>query len=255
MQNTNSTTMMPAMSRRQSLKLFGLMVAGAALPGLAACTSSTSAESAIAGSTAQTGHWPTIEIKPIVLEGYGKDPNLIIPPTSPWPKTLTETQLNIVGRLSEILVPKDNEQPGALEIGAPHVVDEWVSAPYSGQQHDRDTILRLLIWLDEEAQLHHDMSFMGLEKAAQMAILDRIAYGTDEAPVEYHQPAQAFDRLRKLILAAYFCSAPGSREIGYMGNVAIAGDYPGPTDEAMAHLDEALASLGLTDYAYSPIGE
>ena len=35
------------------------------------------------------------------------------------------------------------------------------------------------------------------------------------------------------------------RELGYQGNVAIAGDYPGPTEAAMAHLNEQLEKLGL----------
>lgn len=259
MNNVNSTCLpaMPAMSRRQSLKLFGLMVAGATVPGLAACTSTPSTEVAASGnnSVMDAGHWPAMDIQPIALKGYGKDPNLIIPPRSPWPRTLTQTQLDLVARISAILVPMENGQPGALEVGAPHVVDEWVSAPYASQQRDRDTILRLLYWLDDEAERLYNSPFLALDNYAQMAILDSIAFGTDAAPIAFHRPAQAFNRLRTLILAAYFCSVPGSKEIGYMGNVAIAGDYPGPTEEAMSHLDDALASLGLTEYAYTPVGE
>lgn len=255
MSHSHFASRLPQMTRRESLKLFGLMVAGAAVPGLAACTSTPeTGTAALQNATPQVGHWPTTDIQPIVLKGYGKDPNLIIPPTSPWPKTLSEAQLQIIARISTVLVPAENGQPGALEIGAPHVVDEWISAPYSGQQRDRDTILRLLIWLDDEAMLLHSEPFSALDNTRQMAILDTIAFGTEDAPVEFHPPAQAFNRLRTLILAAYFCSVPGSKEIGYMGNVAIAGDYPGPTKEAMDHLDDVLASLGLAEYAYTPVG-
>ena len=42
-------------------------------------------------------------------------------------------------------------------------------------------------------------------------------------------------------------------DIGYLGNVAIAGDYPGPTPEAYQHLDKVLAELGLSGFAY-PVG-
>lgn len=107
------------------------------------------------------------------------------------------------------------------------------------------------MWLDEEAQIQYQRAFSDASAAQQKTILDAIAFGEANAKAGYEIPASAFNRLRELILAAYFCSVPGSREIGYMGNVAISGDYPGPTDEAKAHLDEVLAQLGLSEYAYT----
>jgi len=56
---------------------------------------------------------------------------------------------------------------------------------------------------------------------------------------------------KKLGITAYFASPQGTKEIGYQGNVPLPGDYPGPTEEAFAHLDKALADLGLSEYAYS----
>ncbi len=50
---------------------------------------------------------------------------------------------------------------------------------------------------------------------------------------------------------AYFASPEGTKDLGYIGNIPIAGDYPGPTPEAIAHLDTILDELGLTEYAYS----
>ena len=84
------------------------------------------------------------------------------------------------------------------------------------------------------------------------ALLDDIAYDRNNIEQRLQQPAAVFNRLRSLVLAAYFCSEAGSREIGYQGNVAISGDYPGPTEEARAHLDGILDELGLSEYAYQP---
>ncbi|NRA79786.1 MAG: gluconate 2-dehydrogenase subunit 3 family protein, partial [Pseudoalteromonas sp.] len=56
---------------------------------------------------------------------------------------------------------------------------------------------------------------------------------------------------KELVLAAFFCTPEGCKDIGYLGNVPIAGDYPGPSDEAKAHLDQVLAELGLSEYAYT----
>ena len=175
-----------------------------------------------------------------------------MPPPSPWPKTLTQQQIALVSRLTDILVPASNGQPGALQIGAVDVIDEWVSAPYAQQQRDRDSILRLLIWLDEESVRRFDQPFLAVNESEQFALLDDIAYDRNNIEQRLQQPAAVFNRLRSLVLAAYFCSEAGSREIGYQGNVAISGDYPGPTEEARAHLDGILDELGLSEYAYQP---
>jgi len=57
---------------------------------------------------------------------------------------------------------------------------------------------------------------------------------------------KAFSVLRNLVLAAFFSTPEGTKDIGYLGNVPIPGDYPGPTSEAMAHLAIELKKLGLS---------
>lgn len=246
MTNSNPNNSSHGLTRRQSLKLFGIMLASAAMPALSGCATSEGKVSAAASD------WPTLTIEPISVAGYGQDPNLIMPPPSPWPKTLTQEQIALVSRLTDILVPANNGQPGALQIGAVDVIDEWVSAPYAQQQRDRDIILRLLIWLDEESVRRFDQPFLAVNESEQFALLDDIAYDRNNIEQRLQQPAAVFNRLRSLVLAAYFCSEAGSREIGYRGNVAISGDYPGPTEEAKAHLDGILDELGLSEYAYQP---
>ena len=246
MTNSNLNNSSYGLTRRQSLKLFGMMLASAAVPVLSGCATSESKVSAVASD------WPTLTIEPISVAGYGQYPSLIMPPPSPWPKTLTQQQIALVSRLTDILVPASNGQPGAVQIGAVDVIDEWVSAPYAQQQRDRDSILRLLIWLDEESVRRFGQPFLTLNESEQFAQLDDIAYNRDNIEQRLQQPAAVFNRLRSLVLAAYFCSEAGSREIGYQGNIAISGDYPGPTEEAKAHLDGILDELGLSEYAYQP---
>ncbi len=246
MTNYNPNNASHGLTRRQSLKLFGMMLASAAVPALSGCATSESKVNAVAAD------WPTLTIEPISVAGYGQDPNLIMPRPSPWPKTLTQEQIALVSRLTDILVPASNGQPGAVQIGAVDVIDEWVSAPYAQQQRDRDSILRLLIWLDEESVRRFGQPFLTLNESEQFAQLDDIAYNRDNIEQRLQQPAAVFNRLRSLVLAAYFCSEAGSREIGYQGNIAISGDYPGPTEEAKAHLDGILDELGLSEYAYQP---
>ncbi len=241
------------MTRRDSLKLMMALAASAFLPAaLTGCDSAPAGKTDAAADAAKatTEHWPDLKLSPITAPGYGKDPNLILPPESPWPLTLTQAQLTLVAVLSDILVPREGSVPSASEVHVPAVVNEWVSAPYERQQQDRVTILSALAWIDDEAQMRFSKIFVLLNKTQQKAIMDDIAFDTAETPAQFKRIAAAFSRFRGLVLAAFFCTPEGIKDIGYVGNVPIGGDYPGPTKEAYAHLDKMLADLGLTEYAY-----
>ena len=233
-------------TRRESLKWLGILSATALLPSLVGCEvidSTTNIANAVGDSI--KGHWPDLTLSPITVKGYGKDPSMIIPPKSPWPKTLTVEQLTLVAVLADILVPRDGDVPSATEVNVPDVVDEWVSAPYERQQSDRLSILSVLVWLNDEAKLRFSKGFTALSKAEQLKIIDDIAYQKDDLAEEYTRIVREFSRFRKLVLAAFFCSPEGTKDLGYLGNVPIAGDYPGPTDEAMVHLNQILNELDL----------
>lgn len=232
-----------SLTRRDSLKWLGALSLSALLPSISGCDDT--ARVVVDKNTLATGHWPNLELKPINVSGYGKDPNLIIPPKSPWPKTLSPDELTTVAILADILVPRDGEVPSASEVNVPDVIDEWVSAPYSSQQNDRLTILSSIVWLDDEAKLRFGKSFNTLSNAQHLSIIDDIAYQKDDLPTEFVNIAEAFSRFRKLTLAAFFCTPQGTKDIGYIGNTPISGDYPGPTKEAMEHLDKVLGTLNL----------
>lgn len=237
------------LTRRESLKLLAALAASAMLPALTAGASTPAADAA--GGPADDGHWPQLELQPVTAKGYGKDPDLMTPPEAPWPLTLTPAQLSLLALLSDIIVPAEGQSPPASAVQVPTVIDEWVSAPYPDQQRDRLTVLSALAWLDDEAALRFSRPFTALGTPQQLAIVDDIAYDNAQTPRRFQRIAKAFGRLRNLVLAAYFCTPEGMEDIGYLGNVAIAGDYPGPTPEAYRHLDTVLADLGLSGFAYS----
>ncbi|MCV2885511.1 gluconate 2-dehydrogenase subunit 3 family protein [Aestuariibacter sp. AA17] len=234
----------PGLSRRDSLKIMGAIIAGTSLATMTGCSG---ADQIVSGRSA---HWPDLTLEPITAKGYGTDPNLVIPPESPWPRTMTPEQLEATAILADIIVPAEGGFPSASKVNVPDVIDEWVSAPYSGQQRDRITILHFLAWINDEATLRFETPFLSLAQTQRMQIIDDIAF-RDKVNEKVERPARAFSRLRSLVLSAYFCSREGWQDIGYKGNVAIAGDYPGPTEEANAHLNSALQALGLTAYAYT----
>lgn len=236
------------LSRRDSLKWLGALSATLVLPSIVGCSSGNSIENSV---DIVHGHWPQLNLAPITAKGYGKDPNLIIPVRNSWPKTLTTDQLTLVAILADILVPKNGDVPSATEVNVPDVVDEWVSAPYARQQKDRLALLSGFQWIDDESLLRYNKIFVKLSSDQQLTIIDDIAYSKESLAPEFNEIVPVFSGFRQLVLAAFFCSPEGTKDLGYLGNVPIAGDYPGPTIDARVHLDNILADLGLTEYAYT----
>ena len=236
-----STVYNPKMTRRESLKRMGSMTSVVMIGGIAvACEAPEPKATAVNASS----HWPDLDFAAISENGYGTDPNMISP-TAPWPRTLSAAQLDQVAVLSDIICPRDERGPSATEVGVPDVIDEWVSAPYSSQHRDRVQILNGLQWLDEEAGRRFGSPFVAASDAQQIEIIEESAYRDRRDIPEFEHAVQFFARRRRLVFGGYFTSPEGVADIGYIGNVPIAGDYPGPTDEAMAHLNQVIADLDM----------
>jgi hypothetical protein len=199
-------------------------------------------------AVAQTemGIWKEVEITPVTVPGYGSDPNLM-KPSVPWPLTLTEPQREILRIVADLTLPADERSPSgsALELDA--FIDEWVSAPYPEQQRDRRLILSGLMWLDAESNARFGHSFAAASESERRAILDTIAF-KDKAKPGYQRPTLFFSRVRGLMLGGFFSRPQGMKDIGYIGNAPM-NSYPGPTEEALAHLNAALAQMGIKPVA------
>jgi len=232
------------LTRRESLKLLGVVAAGVSLPLFAGCEKKT------APVSGGTGHWPDLKLQPITVDGYGTDPDLVTP-KSPWPLTMTDEQRELTSVIADILVPREGDNPSASEVSVTDVIDEWVSAPYPRFQSDRVEILSGLAWLDDESTRRFDRKFIAASAGQRLEIVDDIAYVEAGSSAEFARMAGVFDGLRRLVVTSYFSSPEGTKDMGYQGNTPLAGDYPGPTPEAMDHLDEILQELGLADYRYS----
>src|SRR5690606_19234849 len=152
----------------------------------------------------------SVPAAPVRVAGYGKDPDLMNPAV-PWPRTLTDRELETAAALADMIIPADAHSPAASAVGVPDFVDEWVSAPYPEQ---RAELLDLVAW-------------------------------PERTPPELAGRAEFFRRFRWIVVGAYYTTAEGMADVGYLGNTPIAGPYPGPTEEAMAHLRGILEQLGL----------
>lgn len=191
--------------------------------------------------------WPSASAPKVTHPGYGQDPDQTSPIT-PWPLLLNDTQLVTCVAMIDLLVPADDNGPAASEVGVQHFINEWVSAPYPTQSEDRGLIFPGLQWLDDEADKRGGKVFASLPEVTQIAILDDLSEGLDKAPsdaVRQMRPMQFFSKMRRLSLGGYYTSADGMKDLGYIGNEAIVGDYPGPSDDALKHLSEQLDKIDL----------
>jgi gluconate 2-dehydrogenase subunit 3-like protein len=226
---------MTGISRRVTLAWIAAASASAFAPG-----SSRAAEGGAPAS------WSNAALPPVTAPGYGHDPDLNAAAV-PWPLTFNPHQRAILRLAADLMLPADAHSPsgGALPLDA--FLDEWISAPYPLQQQDRALILPGLAWLDAEAGRRFSVDFASASDAQRRAIFDAIAFRDRVAP-GYEQPAQFFARLRGLMLVGFYTLPEGMADIGYLGNKPLPGDYPGPTPDAMAHLNANLVKLGLKPF-------
>lgn len=161
-------------------------------------------------------------------QGYGTDPKLVEPEKAPWPRIMSEAQLQTAAILADFILPASGTAPAASALGIPDFVDEWVSAPYPDQLKDRPVILEGLDRLTPSVQ----------PADGRKAALEALARSDDEKARAF------FKRFRALTIGAYYTTEAGFKDIGYIGNVARTSD-PGPSAAVKAALEVQLVKLGL----------
>ena len=187
--------------------------------------------------------WSDATIAPLTATGYGQDPNLQHP-SVPWPLTLNSHQREALRIAADLMLPADSHSPSGGTLHLDAFIDEWISAPYPDQQRDRALILKGLDWLDAECRQRFGADFAGASDAQRRTIFDSVAWRNKVAP-GYEQAAQFFARMRTLMMIGFYSLPEGSADIGYMGNSPNLGPYPGPTQEALIHFNQAMTGLGL----------
>ena len=168
--------------------------------------------------------------------GYGPDPDLtkVYQPGELWPLIFSESQRTLVTVLSDIIMPADETSPAASELGVPDFVDEWISSPYQDQKPDRNSILKGLDWLEEEAKRNGVDHFVSLDAETQLKICQDLAIEAKKDRRRF--PGSFFYTLRNLVAGGYYTTPEGMRDIGYRGNVAMV-EWNGPPQEVLDRLE------------------
>jgi Gluconate 2-dehydrogenase subunit 3 len=184
--------------------------------------------------------WPALRSAAVAApaaHGYGTDPNLlaIYTPGKLWPLTLSAPQRELAGVLADLIIPADEHSPSASAVGVVDFIDEWLSAPYPDNRRDRPIVLGGFRWLNAEAARRAGETFVHLEPRLQQQICEAICYVPRAAP-SVLKAARFFARYRDLTAGAFYSSAAGRKDLGYIGNVPLA-RFDGPPRELLKKLN------------------
>lgn len=196
------------MDRRESMQW---MLAAAALPSM----------------------WGDAIAKPAKGNGYGTDPDLIKSHRigALWPLTMTPAERQAAAALCAVIIPADEQSPGAAELGVHVFIDEWISAPYPSHATDRALVVQGLAWMDAESQRRFGRPFAEAAEAQQRAICDDICF-VPKAAAPFARAAAFFARYRDLTAGGFYTTPQGAKDLRFVGNVASA-SFDGPPPEVL----------------------
>jgi|SRR5215469_8620853 len=128
------------------------------------------------------------------------------------PKALTAHEYATLDNLAEWIIP------GAQANGSAQFIDFLCHAT-----DDMKVIFTGgLAWLDDAMRKRADgQDFLHASDGQKKALLDLIAFRENNSP-ELGPGIRFFDWARRLVVDAYYTSAQGIKEIGYIGNTGMA---------------------------------
>src|SRR6185436_1169553 len=151
-----------------------------------------------------------------VHEAVAKDK--VTPKGAYKPKALTAHEYATLQRLSDLIIPADERSKGALEAGAADFIDFLCAA----SDEMKEIYTGGLAWLNAEMRRRYaGKDFLAAQPTQQTALLDLIACRQNQSP-ELNPGIQFFAWTRRMVADAYYTSPIGMKELGYMGNGAVA---------------------------------
>jgi gluconate 2-dehydrogenase gamma chain len=150
-------------------------------------------------------------------------------------KLLNAHEFKTMQKLADMIIPADEHSKGALDAGAVEFIDLLCS-----QNPELATIYTGgIAWLDGAMQKRYITDFVSAKPVQQTAMLDLIAFRENQTP-ELGPGIVFFDWARKMVVDAYYTSAIGVKDVGYMGNKGMS-EFTVP----VSALNSALKRSGL----------
>ena len=133
------------------------------------------------------------------------------------PKALNAHEYATLKRLSDLIIPADENSPGALAAGAADFIDFLCNA----SSEMRDIYTGGLMWIDEASKDRHGgKRFVEATPEQQTAMLDVLAWRKNATP-ELNPGIEFFGFCRRMVADAYYTTPIGYKELGFMGNGAM----------------------------------
>ena len=126
------------------------------------------------------------------------------------PKALTQHEFETLKTLCEIIVPGASKGGSAEFIDLLSSQNPEMAAIYTGG----------IAWLDEEMKRQYHADFLTAKPEQRTELLDKLAYRKN-LTAELAPGIRFFDWVRRMTVDAYYTSAAGIKEVGYMGNRAL----------------------------------
>jgi len=134
------------------------------------------------------------------------------------PKALNQHEFDTLKRLCELTVPGASRGAAAEFIDLLSSQNADLLAIYTGG----------LAWIDFAMKREYSVSFLPATAEQQTAMLDKIAYRRNQTP-ELAAGIRFFDWVRRMTVDAYYTSAAGIKELGYLGNTSVV-NFKAPQD-------------------------
>jgi gluconate 2-dehydrogenase gamma chain len=146
------------------------------------------------------------------------------------PKYFHADEWKQVRVLVDLIIPRDAHSGSATEAGVPEFMD-FICIEYPNYQTWMRDGLR---WLDGLAYDTYHRNFVNCSDMERRAMLDQIAWPAKAKP-EVRAGVQFFSSFRDFTASGFYSSAMGVKDIGYMGNTALA-EWHGCPKPALDHL-------------------
>jgi gluconate 2-dehydrogenase gamma chain len=146
------------------------------------------------------------------------------------PKYFHADEWKQVRVMVDLIIPKDEHSGSATDAGVPEFMD-FICVEYPNYQTWVRDALR---WFDALAYDTYHKNFVNCSDAERRAMLDQVAWPAKAAP-EMRAGVQFFNQLRDFTASGFYSSQMGVKDIGYIGNTAVA-EWHGCPKPALDHL-------------------
>ena len=138
------------------------------------------------------------------------------------PKFFTPEEYRTVRVLVDYVIPRDAKSGSATDAKVPEFMDFMYSDPLqTTSENTKKAMKDGLAWLDTESRRRFAKTFVEAADAERRQILDDIA-SPAKAPQGMADGVTFFNRFRDMTASGFFSSAMGWKDVGYIGNVAVA---------------------------------